>query len=116
MSSNSPRHRQARGARLLAPAGLIVLTAITDSVAAPIEKYTGYTRPGYLPVGEDAKVLPAAGATKALGVTVYFSVFDRKLRRVVKGDPKVVEGDTFGIGVEGFDDRFIAGIDSDVLK
>jgi len=66
---------------------------------------TGYTRPGAPPdtINKDGKVRPVAWdpdfTGKLIGGTIYFAVLERT------GN----EGDSWGSGVDGFNDRFVEG-------
>src|SRR5262245_3159018 len=83
-------------------AALLVLAAGPTARAGPLEKYTGYTRIGHPPSPKEGdkkqgKEKPAEAEQKAIGVTIYFMVLDRKTGR--KGG----DGDSWGVGIRDFD-------------
>ncbi|MFO0877256.1 MAG: hypothetical protein U0840_07760 [Gemmataceae bacterium] len=91
--------------------GLAVLLIGRTNAAAPLSDYTGYTRIGFPPADDriDPKIAPAAGPdARALGVTVYYMVLDRKVSNGKNGP-----GDIFGTGIANFDSSFVAGKNSD---
>src|SRR5262245_13964949 len=74
-----------------------------------LKEYTGFTRPGAPPdkVTGEGKIEPIQFGvdeekSAALGCTVYFMVLQNQYDNAEKGD-------TYGTGVKGFDDLFIAG-------
>src|SRR5262249_33919531 len=78
--------------------------------AAMLKEFTGYTRIGFPP--SEGKVDPKyeeyARKTKPIGLTIYFTVLDRK----EVGD-KGREGDIWGTGIDNFDKGFAVSLDSD---
>lgn len=96
-------------------ATLFALTAVSAPIAlaGPIDKYTGYTRIGHppSPKGGDRKDKEKpAEDEKAIGVTIYFMVLDRKTGR------KGTYGDTWGVGIRNFDSFFVSGRNNDIEK
>lgn len=90
---------------------LVILLIGTTDAATPLPDYTGYTRVGFPPADDriDPKIAPAAGPdARALGVTVYYMVLDRK-----GANARGTTGDIFGTGIPGFDAAFVAGKNSD---
>src|SRR5262245_35332882 len=91
--------------------GLLLLgIAATGSPAQAtmLKKFTGYTRIGFPP--SEGKIDPKyeeyAKKMKPIGLTIYFTVLDRK-----EGTGK--DGDTWGTGIENFDKSFTVSLDSD---
>jgi len=85
-----------------------VLAACPVTQGGPLEDFTGYTRIGFPPTeGKvDPKFAQAAKEMKAIGLTIYYMVYDRKTG-------KSVAGDIYGVGIESFDATFFSGLDSD---
>lgn len=109
------RHRLLIRSVLLAAGLLAVIANAPVNAARPLPEFTGYTRIGY-PNSEGAddkaaeKVAPVAREAKAIGVTVYYMVLDR---RAASSRGTASDGDTFGTGIKDFDNYFIAGRNAD---
>src|SRR5262245_15920007 len=102
MRAPSRLRRSACGVGFLALVACFGLAVVDRAEAGPLEKFTGYTRIGFPPTGAklDAKDAAAAKEMKAIGVTIYFMVYDQKSGKGVKGD-------TYGVGIKDFDDSFV---------
>jgi len=109
MRTSSRSWQLARTAVLLLGIVGVTVAAYGTVQAGPLPDYTGYTRIGTNPPRGNLGVKEAkAAAERAMGMTVYFMVLDRK-----KDSDKHLAGDTFGIGVKDFDTKFVASKDSD---
>jgi len=88
----------------LSSVSALVLGILTlPAAAAPLPDFTGYTRIGWPPTNRPLTPKEAELAKKAeIGVTVYFMVLDRE-----KKAEKVLENDTWGMGIKDFDLSFV---------
>ncbi|MBY0398595.1 MAG: hypothetical protein K2X91_19275, partial [Thermoleophilia bacterium] len=90
--------------------GVAALAARSDA-AAPMDDFTGYTRPGWPPpVGKGKAAVPAK-SVRPFGATIHYTVLDRQGEGVVSRD-----GDTWGTGIDGFDHMFRRGTKSDKTR
>jgi hypothetical protein len=91
---------------LLVLGGLAAALAVLSAVPAraePLDKYTGYTRPGTPAFDPEQKPITPTSPKEereGLGVTVYFKVLDNS---------EGVLGDVFGTGYKDFDEVFVPG-------
>src|SRR5436305_1692685 len=84
-------------------AGWGVLVAAPAVLAEPLPRFTGYTRMGHPPSGEDGEKGKEEGVARderVVGVTVYYMVLDQQAGTAGRGD-------TWGVGVEDFDSFFV---------
>ncbi len=97
------------GAVLALGGALLASNPVVGS--APLKDFTGYTRIGSPPAEGrvDPKISPVAADRegKSLGVTVYYTVLDRRAN-----GSRSSATDTFGTGIADFDNFFVAGKNS----
>ena len=85
----------------------IALLASRVTQASPLLDYTGYTRVGTPVLSEQIPLQQPASAEKnAVGVTIYFTVLERR-------DGRAGSNDVFGTGIPNFDRYFIADRDGE---
>ena len=107
-SSCLPSYRLPVG--LVALSGLLLAACVAEG--GPLAgRYTGYTRVGIPPTEgiKSKEFLAVADKPDALGTTVYFMV----LKREAAGSGRIAAGDSFGTGIDNFDQTLIAGQNSD---